>query len=102
MLLDCCTELMTSVSVSKRNELVNEVRPTTEQEAEALLRAVPKRVHGAALFASLVGVFYLLRFCASASSGRLGFGKAILYGLLVLGLLCMAVGKGLIGSVNGK
>jgi hypothetical protein len=41
------------------------------------------------LLAALVGVFFLLRFCATAHADKLTFGKAILYGLLVLGLLAM-------------
>ena len=58
-------------------------------QAEALLRAVPRRVHGAALFASLVGIFFLLRFGAAAYLGKIALGKAILYGLPLLGLLFM-------------
>lgn len=38
---------------------MNEAPPSKHQEVEALLRAVPRRVHGAALFASLVGIFFI-------------------------------------------
>jgi len=62
---------------------------TQRAETEALLRSVPKGVHAVGLLAALVGVFFLLRFCATAYADKLTFGKAILYGLLVLGLLVM-------------
>lgn len=70
---------------------------TQRKQAEALLRSCPKRAHVAALLASLVGVFFLLRFCATAYAGNLAFGKAVLYGCLVLGLLVMN-GLSLVGT----
>ena len=65
-------------------------RPSsTSLQAQALLRGVPRRVHATAVLATALGVFLLLRFCAAALADKLTFGKAILYGLLVFGLLFM-------------
>lgn len=62
---------------------------TEQAQAEAVLRSTPKGVLAVAWLATLLGVLFLLRFCAAAYDGKLTFAKAILYGLLLLALLFM-------------
>src|SRR5271156_4466891 len=59
------------------------------EEAKALLRKIPKRVHFVAVLASIVGLLNLVRFCTNAWAGKLLVSKAIFYGFLIFGLLSL-------------
>ncbi|HXG09417.1 MAG TPA: hypothetical protein VNK04_06480 [Gemmataceae bacterium] len=60
--------------------------PEDVEARRAQLRAAPRHVKAASGFATLVGLFTLLRACASAYAGQLTYGKALLFGFLLLGL----------------
>jgi hypothetical protein len=68
---------------------MNSFDPQGRRDTKLLPCAAPKRVRALGLLATLVGIFFFLRFCASAYVGKLTWGKAILYGFLVLALLFM-------------
>lgn len=58
---------------------------TEDVEARiARLRAAPRHVKAANTWATLVGLATLLRACASAYAGHLTYGKALLFGCLLL------------------
>ena len=54
------------------------------QAKMAEMKKAPRHVQSAALWSLAFGVVVLLRFLATAYAGRISFGKATLYGLLML------------------
>jgi hypothetical protein len=64
-----------------------EAIPNSLEHQKALLRQVPKEVHYSAVLASFVGVLILARFIVNGCAENTTMSKALLYGLLISGLL---------------
>jgi hypothetical protein len=71
------------------------------EETRKLLQQVPKKVFVVMGLATLVGLLFLIRFCWSAHNGRISYGKAFFYGVLILSTLFLnsssLVNRGRIG-----